>query len=122
MKVIYIAAPLGGGADREDNRARASRWVAWAGRSGVAPVADWIILSGQWPESMRELGLEIDRALVAHCDEVWLVGGRVSAGMREEARTAQAARIPVRDLTALGTEPPPDGWVDVERYGEWRDV
>jgi hypothetical protein len=106
MKVVYIAHPLGAGEDREANRARASRWVAWSATQGVAPVADWIILSGQWDESLRGLGLEIDKALITRCDELWLVGGRVSPGMRVESDAAIEAGLPVRNLTGLGPEPP----------------
>ena len=106
MKVVYIAHPLGLGYDREQNRRRASRWVAWAADRGVAPVADWIILSGQWPESRREQGLAIDVTLVKRCDELWLVGGRVSVGMQVEAEAARSAGIIVVDYTALGEEPP----------------
>ena len=107
--VVYIAHPLGGGSDREANRINAARWCAWAARArGVAPVADWIILSGELDESPenRTLGLACDVALVARCDEVWLVGGRVSPGMQVEADAARDLGIPVVDLTSLGRLPP----------------
>lgn len=109
MKVVYIAHPLGSNRTiRELNRERASRWLAWAAEQGVAPVADWIILSGQWTESdaNRARGLEIDKALVARCDELWLVGGRVSEGMKVEADAARASGVEVIDMTDLGDEPP----------------
>jgi hypothetical protein len=115
-KVVYIAHALGAGPDRESNRAKASRWVAWAAETqGVAPVADWIILSGQWDESHRdftglriylELPASIDVALVARCDEVWLCGGRVSPGMTVEGKEAKRLGKPVFDLSDLGSEPP----------------
>jgi len=107
--LIYIAHPLGQGPDREANRARASRWCAWAAlHMNVAPVADWIILSGQWDETKRDVGLEIDVALVQRCDAVWLVGGRVSPGMAIEAAAARRAGQSAWDFTALGEEPPPN--------------
>lgn len=107
MKTVYIAAPLtpdeSRGETREGNLERAARWVRWAARAGVAPVATWIVLASGWDESMRDLGLEIDCALVRRCDELWLVGGRMSSGMLQEAKCCPI----VRDLTALGPEPPP---------------
>jgi hypothetical protein len=129
MKLVYIAAPLTPIPDevarearafpdwredwvvdtaREANRWRASRWCAWAARQGVSPVATWIVLSGQWGESPenRALGLACDLAAVERCDEVWLVGGRVSPGMRAEAAHAEERGLPVRDLTHMGEEPP----------------
>lgn len=106
MKIVYIAHPLGQGADREGNRANAAHWVAWAADQGVAPIADWVILSGVWSEDRREEGLAIDKALIEVCDEVWLVGGRISPGMAAEKAHAGVCGITVRDYTHLGSRPP----------------
>jgi hypothetical protein len=109
MIAAYVAHPLGGGPDREANRARAAKWVAWiAAHFGVATVADWIILSGEWPETpeSRARGLAIDCALIERCDRVYLVGGRVSPGMQVEAAHARKSGIEVIDLTHLGAWPP----------------
>jgi len=105
IKVVYVAHPLSG-PDRDANIARASRWCAWAFKSGYAPVADWIVLASQLDESYREQGLRADCALIKRCDEVWLCGGRVSEGMRIEAAAARLVGVPVKDMTALGEEPP----------------
>jgi hypothetical protein len=53
MKVVYIAAPLNAPTlwGRTKNRMNAARWTAWAARQGVAPVATWVVLSGEWNES-----------------------------------------------------------------------
>jgi hypothetical protein len=105
VKVVYLAHPLAG--DVERNRRNAARWVAWATlHMGVAVVADWIVLTGELTEEHRELGLRCDLALIERCDEVWLVGGRVSVGMAIEAKHAHEWRVPVRDLTRLGYETP----------------
>jgi hypothetical protein len=125
MRVVYIAHPLGAGPDRETNRAKASRWVAWAADQGVAPVADWVILSGQWTEDRRTEGLAIDCALIGRCDELWLVGGRISPGMQIEAAwarnvvrfdAASGRVIPegvwVRDFAGFGSEPPSEKMIN----------
>lgn len=109
LKVVYLAHQLGAGHDREANRQRAMLWVAWATLAHpVAVVADWITLSGVLAETPanREIGLASDLALVARCDEVWLVGGRVSPGMELEAAEARRLGKPVIDLTHLGPMPP----------------
>jgi hypothetical protein len=109
MKVVYIAAPLGAGHDRGANLARAARWVAWATLAhGVAVIADWIILADELAETPanRGRGLESDMALIARCDELWLVGGRISPGMHLESAEAQRLGLTVVDMTALGFEPP----------------
>ena len=94
-RLVYIACPLGDGPDRELNRQRASKWVAWAAEQGVAPVCTWIVLTGQWSESRREEGLEIDCALVERCDEFWACGPKMSTGMHVEATHARKHNVPV---------------------------
>ena len=109
MRVVYVCHPLGGGEDRERNRINAAKWVAWIARTyDVAPIADWIILSGEWNEAPqnRARGLAIDLTLVARADEVWLVGGRVSPGMQMEADEGKRLGKVVVDMTQLGEFPP----------------
>ena len=109
-KCVYIAHPLGKDPkERELNRVRASKWVAWAGEQGVCPMASWIILSGEWPETdeYRALGLAMDFAQIRRCDEVWLCGSHVSPGMGLEAEYAKKCGIPVVDKRM--TEGAPSG-------------
>jgi hypothetical protein len=54
----------------------------------------------------RALGLARDEAVVARCDLLVLVGGRVSEGMARERAAAKSASRAVLDLTSLGEEPP----------------
>ena len=106
-RAIYIAHPLGNGPDREENRARAARWVGWFARAfDIAPIADWIVLSGVWGEEHRVLGMDIDRELVARSDELWLCGGKITDGMHDEALWADTWGKPIVDFTDLGPEPP----------------
>ena len=110
MRVVYIAHPLNAATDeeRERNRANAAKWCAWAAMTeGVAPVADWIVLSGVLTEAQgRERGLIIDCELINRCDEIWLTGGRISPGMQVELDHAKAMLLEVRDLTHMGYEAP----------------
>lgn len=112
MRTVYIGHPLGqDGSQREINRANAMRWCGWLALNfKIAPIADWIILSGVWSETRenRARGLAVDVELVARADEVWLVGGRVTRGMQVEAEKARELSIPVFDLTELGFECPGD--------------
>jgi hypothetical protein len=96
VKIVYIAHRLGCGPDREHNREAAARWVAWAALQGVAPVATWITLAAEWTEDRRELGLSIDLELIRRCDEIWLCGPVVSAGMRLELEAAERWGLVVR--------------------------
>jgi hypothetical protein len=98
-KCVYIAHPLGQGEERAKNIERASKWVAWAALRGVCPMASWIILAGQWPETdmYRKLGLAIDLTQIERCDELWLCGPRVSPGMAIERDHALEKGIKVVD-------------------------
>jgi len=100
---VYVAHPLGEGQARDANRARASFWVAWLSeRYFVAPVCTWITLAELWDESRRDMGLEIDRALVELVGTVVLCGDHVSPGMRLEAQWGER----VIDLTEYHHELP----------------
>jgi hypothetical protein len=110
MRVCYMAHPLGAdAATREANRQRAQRWYKWIiDTFDVAVCADWIIGSGLWDERQecRDYGLAMDVAIVSKCDEIWLVGGRISPGMQTELQHAVLSDLRVVDLTFLGPEPP----------------
>ena len=109
LRVVYLAHPVSG--DVPGNLARARRWLAWAiaAHADVAPIAPWITqceVQDDAHEKQRARGLRDDCAVVARCDELWLVGGRISAGMRLERVAAEDAGVLVVDLTRLGEEPP----------------
>jgi len=98
--LVYLAHPLGR-EDRAINLKRARLWMLWAWEKhpNVYPVMNWALLAemlDETPEN-RERGLQGDAVLAAQCDEVWLVGGRVSEGMRRES----AGHRKVVDLTHL---------------------
>jgi hypothetical protein len=97
QKLVYVACPLGDGPDRPLNIVRASKWVAWAAEQGVIPIATWVILASQWPETeeYRQKGLALDCALVERADEMWLCGPRVSPSMHVEATHAKKVGVPL---------------------------
>lgn len=111
MRLIYLAHPVSG--DVPGNLARAKRWLAWANRTcgpDAYVIAPWIanIEAGEddADPAARARGLRACCAVVEKCDELWLVGGRISDGMARERNTALVEMVTVRDLTAMGEEPP----------------
>lgn len=101
-----MAAPAAGvtAAEHLENLARAKRWFAWIAEGGNAVIADWIIYCEVWNDfdpCHRERGF----ALIRRCDEYWMVGGRVSSGMARGRAVAEAAGVPVVDMTPYGEEP-----------------
>ncbi len=124
-RIVYLAHPVAAPCrcdfpelhDREVslvvacNCDRARRWLAWALREHpqMAFCVPWLPYMDALPEDggeNRARGLRDVSAMAARCDEVWLVGGRVSRGMAQERDAAHAAGRLVVDMTGLGDEPP----------------
>jgi hypothetical protein len=110
-RVVYLAAPLTAPTREgiEQNRKNGARWAAFlVEHFNVAVECTWIVLTGELEETPanRKRGLECDLALVERCDELWMVGGRVSGGMQVESDHARKRGMRVVDLTALGVVPP----------------
>ncbi len=105
--VVYVAHPYGGD---PANLARARRWVRWLNREffpRYAFIAPWIDVCDGVPETPwnRTAGIAFASREVAKADELWMVGGRVSDGMKDEAEAARFAQLPVRSFVCLGHEP-----------------
>jgi len=110
VKVIYMAHPVSG--DVDNNLKRARLWVRWIEEThrGVAVVASWITECEVWDDAdpkQRAAGLERDKAVLERCDELWLVGPRISNGMAIERAHAEEKGLRIRDLTTLGHVFPP---------------
>lgn len=108
LPIVYMAHPLGDGAARSVNLARARIWYRWISTNfDVAVSADWVLLASLWEETPRnrQRGLAMDVAHIQRVDALWLVGGRVSAGMGIERDAARLAGKRVIDLTWLGEMP-----------------
>ena len=110
MKLTYMAHPVAG--DAPANLARAKLWLKWLTESREEPsavIAPWIIACEIWDDANpeeRTQGLERCKAAIERCDEIYLVGGRVSNGMEIERRHAMRHGLTVIDITAMGKYPP----------------
>lgn len=85
MKMVYLASPLRGDYDRNiKNAVEYSRLVS---ECGLLPLAPHIIFS-QWCNDtiseQREQGLKLGLSLLEKCDEMWVMGKKVSQGMQGE--------------------------------------
>ncbi len=100
-RLCYIAHPLGQEGDRERNRRAAG--AIMANLQEEFPdrvfVASWITLAEYWSETpiLRNMGLEADKALIEHCDEIWLCGNRLSPGMAIELEHAKTCGLAIVD-------------------------
>jgi hypothetical protein len=78
--------------------------------NNVSVCADWIIKLEGWeddgPED-RERNILRNLAVIERCEEIWLVGSRISEGMRLELEHARKHGLAVVDLTGEGSDWPP---------------
>ena len=84
-------------------------WAAcrYAAVSGCTPVAVHLMyprfLDDCIPEE-RELGTRMGLRVLTACDELWLCGERVSAGMQAEKEKAEKLGIPIRVVSSLAVQ------------------
>lgn len=97
-RLVYLASPYAG--DVEGNVAFAKAACRYATVSGCTPVAVHLMyprfLDDRVQEE-RELGTRMGLRVLAVCDEIWLCGERLSAGM--QAEKAEAERLEAVALT-----------------------
>lgn len=98
-RLVYIASPYAG--DVEGNAAFARAACRYAAAQGCTPVAVHLMypqfLDDQVQEE-REAGLKMGIRVLAACNEIWLCGERMSAGMKAEEAEAKRLGIPIRKV------------------------
>ena len=94
-KLVYIASPYAG------DVAFAKAACRYAAAQGYTPVAVHLMypqfLDDRVPKE-REAGLKMGRRVLAACEEIWLCGERMSAGMKAEEAEAKRLGIPIRKV------------------------
>ena len=99
--LVYIASPLCG--DVEKNLEFARRACRFAIEQEVTPFAPHLLYTQMLDDNSpadRQLGIEMGGQMLELCDELWLCGDRISAGMAGEKELAEQLGIPVRQINA----------------------
>jgi hypothetical protein len=101
MKFAYIASPCRayGSLTVADNIKRANRYCRFASQSGFVPVCPHAYFAGFLDDGEpdeRNAGMYMGLQLLRRCEEIWVFGSRISAGMNREIKAAKARHIPVR--------------------------
>ena len=95
--LVYIASPYAG--ETEDNISRAKGYCRFAVSKGVIPLAPHLLypqFMDDDDEDQRILGLRFAIALLCRCDELWVFGEKVSAGMAKEIEKAEKRGMRIR--------------------------
>ena len=100
-KLVYIASPYAG--DVQENILAAQNACRYAMAQGAVPIAVHLMypqfLDDSSPED-REAGLQMGIRVLKACDELWLCGDRISAGMQRELDAAARLGIPIRQISS----------------------
>ena len=95
--VVYVASPYAG--ETEDNISRAKGYCRFAVSKGVIPLAPHLLypqFMDDGDEDQRILGLRFAIALLCRCDELWVFGEKISAGMAKEIEKAEKRGMRIR--------------------------
>mgnify|MGYP003592837336 FL=1 len=95
--LVYIASPYAG--ETEDNISRAKGYCRFAVSKGVIPLAPHLLypqFMDDSDEDQRILGLRFAISLLYRCDELWVFGEKVSAGMAKEIEKAEKRGMRIR--------------------------
>ena len=97
LPLVYIASPFAG--DMERNLERARGYCRLAVSKGCIPLAPHLLypqFMDDDDEDQRILGLRFAIALLCRCDELWVFGEKVSAGMAKEIEKAEKRGMRIR--------------------------
>ena len=106
--VVHICSKYRG--DIEANTKKAKQYCRYALDQGCVPIAPHLMLPQFMDEeSERELAMEADLQILSRCDEIWICGDEMSAGMAAEVAFAKEwnmkeRRIKEEDLTCTRLE------------------
>ena len=97
MKIVYVCSPYSG--DIEANTEYARKACRHVVDSGYIPIAPHLLLPQfMSEETERELAMLMNRRILRWCDELWVFGNRISAGMKSEISQAEFWRIPIERI------------------------
>lgn len=104
-RVVFICSPCNPRAVGELGRRgleRNLRNAEWYCRAAVVshavPIAPHLLFTrflDEFDPSSRNIGLELAAELLKRCDELWVFGDRISEGMKEEIKMAEAMQMPI---------------------------
>ena len=98
--LVYICSPYAGDVERNVNMARV--YSRFAVRNACIPVAPHLLFPQFMDDTVpaeRSIALFMGMVLLCKCEQVWVFGNTVSAGMATEIEKAQKKQIPIRSFT-----------------------
>lgn len=98
--LVYICSPFAGDVENNVNMARV--YSRFAVRNACIPLAPHLLFPQFMDDSVpaeRSIALFMGMALLGKCDQVWVFGGNISAGMAAEIEKAEKKNMVIRYFT-----------------------
>lgn len=98
--LVYICSPYAG--DTEGNTEKARRYSRFAVRNTCIPLAPHLLFPQFMDDTVpaeRSIALFMGMVLLSKCEQVWVFGTAISAGMAAEIEKAKKKQIPIRYFT-----------------------
>lgn len=98
--LVYICSPFSGDTDKNTQKAR--RYCRFAVRNGCIPLAPHLLFPQFMDDTKpaeRNLALFMDIVLLGKCDQLWVFGKEISAGMAAEIGKAEKKNMTIRYFT-----------------------
>ena len=96
--LVYICSPYSG--DVEMNTQKARRYSRFAVDQDAIPLATHLLLPQFMAETTeRDLALFMDMVIIGRCEEMWVFGSTISAGMAAEIAKARKRNMTIRYFT-----------------------
>lgn len=93
--LVYICSPFSG--DVENNVIKAQKYSRYALDEGNIPIAPHLLFPQfMSDESERRLAMHFNYVLLGKCEEVWVFGDNISAGMADEIKIAKKRKMKIR--------------------------
>lgn len=98
--LVYICSPYAGNIKRNCRNAR--KYCRFAMEHNVIPIAPHLLFSQFMDDdnpTEREIALSMNMAVLRKCNELWVFGKRISAGMEVEINRAKCRNYRLRYFT-----------------------
>lgn len=98
--LVYICSPFAG--DTERNMEKARHYCRFAVRSACIPLAPHLLFPQFMDDTVaaeRSLAMFMNMVLLGKCEQIWVFGSTISAGMETEIEKAEKRNMPVRYFT-----------------------
>lgn len=101
-KLVYVCSPYAGDVDKNvENACKFSRYVYEQGCIPITPHLLYPQFLDDANDNERADGLNIGIELLNLCNEIWVFGEKISAGMTAEIAMAEYKNMPIKYIKEI---------------------